>query len=260
LSSDASVKVWIPAGSIRLIGWDRDSLVVEGTIGTWDTFYFGGGSSGAKFGLNDPPKGGEAQPARLTAYIPRGASISVRTVSASIEARDVSGWFNTVGGNIDVSGTATEVQAEAMDGDVLLAVTAPFARARTGSGALSVAGRVEDLGAATVSGGITVTAQGLVSGRIESVTGKIIFSAPLDRAAVVDIDNHGGSVELLLAPNAAVDVELTSVAGSITNSFDGRVPVTSRKGRGQELSFATDPKGARLVVRTFKAPILLRRR
>ncbi len=260
LARDASIKVWVPAGSIRVIGWDRDSLVVEGSIGAWDTFYFGGGGSAAKFGLDDPPKGGEHQPARLVAYVPRGATVSVRTVSASIEGTDVSGWFNTVGGNIDISGSAREVQVEAMDGSISLSVAAPYARARTGSGTLSVAGRVEDLGVASVSGPITVTSQGIGRGRIESVTGAIVFSAPLDGGPAIDIDNHGGSVELRLASNVAADFELTSVAGSITNFFDGRLPTTGRKGRGQELAFTTDPKGAQVIVRTFKAPITLRKR
>ena len=260
VNRDVGVKIWIPAGSIRLIGWDRDSLHVEGTIGKGDTFFFGGAGSGAKFGVDEPPAGRVAQPVRLTAYVPRNGRVSVRTVSASTEASDVSGWFNTVSGDLHLSGTAQEVQAEAIDGSIYLTVTSPYARVRTGSGTLSVGGRIEDLVASTVSGPLTVTAGGLARARFESVTGPIILEAPVDRAASIDVDNHNGSVELRLPSSVAADFDLTSVAGSIANFFDKRPPTTGRQGRGQELSFYTDPKGARIVVRTFKGTITLRHR
>ena len=260
VNRDVGVKIWIPAGSIRLIGWDRDSLHVEGTLGKGETFYFGGAGSGAKFGVDESPAGRVSQPARLTAYVPRGARVNVRTVTASAEASDVSGWFSTVSGGIIVSGTAQEVQAEAIDGSIHLTVTSPFVRARTGSGTLTVAGHIEDLVGSTVSGPLTITAAGLARGRFESVTGAIIIAAPIDRAASIDIDNHNGPVELRLPSTVAADFDLTSVAGSITNYFDKRPPTTGRQGRGQELSFFTDPKGARIVVRTFKGMITLRQR
>ena len=260
VNRDVGVKIWIPAGSIRIIGWDRDSLHVEGTLGKGETFYFGGAGSGAKFGVDESPAGRVAQPARLTAYLPRGARVNVRTVTASIEASDVSGWFSTVSGGIIVSGNAQEVQAEAIDGSISLTVTSPLVRARTGSGTLTVGGHIEDLVGSTVSGPLTVTAEGLARGRFESVTGPIVMAAPIDRAASIDIDNHNGSVELRLPSTVAADFDLTSVAGSITNYFDKRPPTTGRQGRGQELSFFTDPKGARIVVRTFKGTILLRHR
>lgn len=260
VNRDVGVKIWIPAGSIRLIGWDRDSLHVEGTIGKGETFYFGGAGSGAKFGVDEAPAGRVTQPARLTVYLPRGARVNVRTVTASTEASDVSGWFNTVSGGISVSGTAQEVQAEAIDGSISVTVTSPFVRARTGSGTLTVGGQIEDLVGSTVSGPLTITAAGLARGRFESVTGAIVIAAPIDRAASIDIDNHNGPVELRLPSTVAADFDLTSVAGSITNYFDKRPPTTGRQGRGQELSFFTDPKGARIVVRTFKGTITLRHR
>jgi len=259
VASNVSVKIWIPAGSIRLIGWDRDSLVVEGTIGKGDSFFFGGAGTGAKFGVDEPPAGKPPQPAHLVAYIPRGGRVNVRTISGSIEATDLSGWFNTVAGDIRISGATQEVNAEAMDGSIHLGVTSPYARARTGSGSLTVAGGVEDLSAATVSGPITINTKGIVRGRFESVTGPIVLEAPLDRAATIDVDNHNGSVELRLAASLLGDFDLTSVTGSITNRFDKRSAVVSRQGRGQELAFVTSVKGPRIVVRTFKGSIVLLR-
>jgi hypothetical protein len=256
VNADVALKVSVPAGSIRLVGWDADSVHVRGTIGKGDTFYFGAGASGGKFGI-DEASGRTPQPAQLIAYIPRGGRVSVRTIGAAIEASDIAGWFTTVAGNIRVGGQASEVQAEAIDGSITLSVTTPYARARTGSGTLVAGGRIEDLLASTVSGPLTVTATGLGRARLESVTGAIIFDASVDRAASIAVDNHSGSVELRLSSDVAADFDLTSVAGTITNGFEKRLPTKSRQGRGEELSFYTDPKGAQVIVRTFKGPIVL---
>ena len=261
IAPNVSVKVWISGGSIRLVGWDKDSLVVEGTVGMGDGFFFGGQGSSAKFGVDDPTGGSKlAQPVDLVAYVPRGGRVSVRSVTGSIEASNLSGAYNTVAGDVRVTGTADEVHAEAMDGAIHLAVTAPLVRARTGSGSLEIGGKVEDLSAATVSGPITITTEGIVRGRLESVTGTVVLDAPLDRVASIDVDSHNGPVELRLSPSLLGDFDLTSVTGTITNAFDKRTPVVGRQGRGHELVFVTNPKGPRIVVRTFKGSISLRRR
>jgi hypothetical protein len=271
VARDVAIRVWLPAGSLRLIGWDRDSLAIDGDVASGEKFVFGGGGtavkfsvgapmSSVKFGVEDLPPGQASRPSHLTAYIPRNARVNVRTVSATIEASDVSGWFNSVSGNIRLTGAASEIQAETMEGTVDLAVTAPWIRTRTASGALTVAGRVEDLGAATVSGNLTVNTQGLARAKLESMTGVIQMAAQPADEAVIDIDNHGGLVDLRLTRDFAGDFDLTSVAGTITNEFTKHRPVAGRKSLGQTLVFATDTTGARLVVRTFKGPIVLRRR
>ena len=259
VNPDVSVKVWIPSGSIRLVGWDRDSLVVEGTIGAGGTLYFGGAGSAAKFGVEDATGVNPSIGTMLVAYLPRGARVSVRSVTGSIEATDISGAFNTVGGDIRISGTAQEVNAEAMDGDVRIDAAAPHVRARTASGSLTVGGRSEDIAASTVSGAMTVETRGIVQGRFESVTGSITLGARLDRGAGIEIDNHSGSVELRLQSPLAGDLDLTSVTGKITNGLDKRLPVAGSKGKGQELKLDTGRAGPSITVRTFKGPIVLRR-
>ena len=260
VAPNVAVKVWVSAGSIKLVGWDRDSLVVEGTIGKGDSFFFGGAGAGAKFGVDDLPGGKLAQPVDLVAYVPRAGRVSVRSVTGSIEATNLSGAYNTVSGDIRVTGKVEDLQAEAMDGAIHIEVTSPIARARTGSGSLEVGGRVEDLSAATVSGPITITTEGIIRGRFESVTGTVVIDAPIERSASIDVDSHNGAVDLRLPPAMTGDFELTSVTGTISNGFDKRAPVVGRQGRGQELVFVTNPKGPRIVVRTFKGPIALRER
>ena len=259
VNSDVSIKVWIPSGSVSLVGWDKDSLVLEGTIAAGSTLFFGGAGAGAKFGVEDATGAGKPPTGTmLVAHIPKGARVSVRSVTGSIEAIDVSGTFNTVSGDIRVSGTAQEVNAEAMDGDVRVDANAPYIRARTASGSLTASGRSEDIAAASVSGALRIDTRGIVQGRFESVTGAITVSSLLDRSAGVEIDSHSGAVELHLASPLTGDLDLTSVTGRITNGLSKNLPVRGSKGKGQQLKVDTGKDGASITVRTFRGPILLR--
>ena len=260
VNDDAAIKVWISSGSIRLVGWNRDSLVLEGTIAPGSTLFFGGSGSGAKFGVEDAAAAKPSAGTRLVVYVPTGARVSVRSVTGSIEAVDVSGSFNTVGGDIRIFGTARTINAEAMDGDVRIHATAPHVRARTASGSLTASGRSEDIAAATVSGALTVDTRGIVQGRFESVTGAITVSSPLDRAASIEVDSHSGAVELHLASPLTGGLDLTSVTGTITNRMSKLLPVTGSKGKGQELKIDTGRDGASITVRTFRGPVTLRTR
>jgi DUF4097 and DUF4098 domain-containing protein YvlB len=260
VASDVALKIWIPAGSVRIVGWDHDSLVVEGTVPPGENFFFGGSNTGIKMGIEDPPPNRVSAPAALVIHAPRRSRLSVKTASGDIVGQDVSGWFNTVGGRIQLTGGSREVQAETLDGAVDLDVTASWVRARTGSGRLTVAGTVNDLTASTVSGNLSVTSGGLERARLESISGPIAFSGAPARAGVIEFDNHSGAIEIRLAADVRADLELTTVAGSITNRFNTRKPIAGRQGRGQDLAFATDVNGARITARTFKGHILLARR
>ena len=262
VNRDVGVKIWIPAGSIRLIGWDRDSLHVEGTLGKGETFYFGGAGSGAKFGVDESPAGRVAQPARLTAYVPRGARVNVRTVTASTEASDVSGWFSTVSGGIIVSGNCPELHGSPRRSTdrFHLTVSRP-------SCAHALAARTSHRwwphrGYGRLDGqrpAQTITAAGLARGRFESVTGAIVIAAPCrPRRHHHRHRQPNGPVELRLPrPSPPTSTSPASPAPSPTTR---QAPAHHRpaRGAGRSLSFFTDPKGAPIVVRTVQGDEPLR--
>jgi hypothetical protein len=260
VAPDVSVRVWVTAGSLRLIGWDRDSIIITGTVGAGETFFFDGDARAMKFGVEELPAGRTPQPSHLTAYVPRTGRVSVRTSSASIIASDLAGAFTSIEGPISLAGAATDVQADAVEGPVEVVMTAGMVRARTGGGDVTIGGSVADLGAATVSGDLTVAAQGIVRSRLESMTGSIIFTGDFGKGAAIEIDNHAGIVDLRIPPGLQIDLQATSVAGTITNTVNEKVPAKGVTKLGEVLSVPAGPGWPRIAVRTFKGEILVRYR
>ena len=117
-TSTVSVRLFASVGTVRVVGWDRDSVEVMGVVGAGSQIGgFGPSSSspvsGLKFFIEAPTEkaGHEGQ---LTMRVPRNARVWLKTGSADVTVTDVTGGLdvNVVGGSITVHGNPRELRAE----------------------------------------------------------------------------------------------------------------------------------------------------
>jgi hypothetical protein len=250
------LNLWNPAGHVRVIAWDRDSLLIRGRLDRTKRLFFGGDSTGAKIGVDWPKSGGDdAKPCDFVIYVPRRAKASIKTVSADIEATDVSGSFYTVSGAIRLSGTATSIEAESMSGNLDLDTNVPWLRARTGDGHLLLRGRPQDVDAATIAGTLDIATPTVVRGQFTSVSGDIHYAGSIPADAIFEFSNHSGSVDLLLATNVSGTFSLSSVTGPIENSLPNVRPAAVNP---HAMRITLGRGGASVTVRTYKGVIRLR--
>jgi len=253
---DAGVKIFVPSGSVRLVAWDRDSIVVRGRIGAHSNFFFahGEGKSSYKVGVDPRPLGASVGPSDVVVYVPRRAELSVKAVDASVTADGVGGWFYTVSGSIRLSGDAEHVEAESIRGDVDLDVSSMLVKARTGRGHMVVRGSPQDVDASTVEGPLDVTTSAILRGRFESVTGSIRYAATPAAGAVFDFSDHAGTVDLVLPRSASSRLELSTITGAIANGFTEIRPASTAP---RSLTVRLGSGDAHMTVRTFKGAIRL---
>ncbi len=252
----AQLKLFNPAGSIRLVAWDRDSIVIRGDASPRN-FFFGGTRRGAKGGVEDPAVGDTARPVRLVAYVPRHGTVSVKAVSADIASSDLAGWYYTVSGTVRVTGAVNTLDVESMSGNIDLDVVTPWVRARTGQGHLLVRGSPQDIDASTVGGALDIAASSILRGRFASVTGDIRYAATPVSGALFEFSSHSGTVDFLLPAVVSARFDLTSVTGEIANGFTHARPVSSGP---HTLRIDLGRADAQVSVRTFKGTIRLRPR
>jgi hypothetical protein len=247
---------------LRIRGWDKDSVVITGTIPVDARFEggFGGNSkaptTGAKFYLETPsglPAG------KLEARVPARARVWVKSGSADIDAAGVVGGLdlNIVGGSVRVAGSPHELTVESMDGSVTLDGAPSWLRVKTATGDVVVAGGSDDAALTSVSGAIRVASGSFDRIRLESVTGPVTFAADVVPAGTLDVNTHSGSIELRLSRKAPADFDIATVAGLISNGITGRPAIPGREGRGQEIGFTTGSGGSRIYVRSFKGNVQL---
>jgi hypothetical protein len=257
LTPGAPLKMFVPSGTVQLIGWDRDSIVIRGRVPSPAGLLMGG-SSGAGFKIVVDQRDDNAPVAsHLSIYVPRRSQISLKTVDAVTTSTDVGGWFYTVSGSLHIAGTTSTVDVEAMSGDIDLNATTPWARAKTGKGHLVIRGSPQDVDASTISGNLDVQASTIAHGRFTSVSGDIQYAAAMSPRALFEFSNHSGSVDLLLPRDVSARFELSSVEGGIDNGFVQLRPAAAGV-HNLQLSLGTG--SADVTVRTFKGMVRLRSR
>lgn len=246
------IKMWSTAGHLRLVAWDRDSVVVRGRVAASERFFFSLDGGALKLGVEARPGAGTTGRSDLVIHVPRRSGVSVKTVSAEIVADGVTGWFYSVSGSIRLSGRASSIDAESMTGSLDLDVTTPWIHARTGDGHLLLRGEPQDADASTIGGTLSIATRTLVRGQFASVSGDIRYVGTPAAASIFEFTNHSGGVDLLLPPNASASLTLSSITGPIENGFTPVRPIASTP-RSMRLSLGRGE--AQVAVRTFRGTI-----
>jgi hypothetical protein len=258
---DVSVRLFAAVGTLNVVGWERDSVAVSGVVASGSKVSLGAPSPVATRGLKlfvDAPTEQAGREGWLTLRVPRGARVWLKTGSADVTVRDVTGGLdvNVVGGSIVVHGSPRELRAESMDGAVTIDGTPAWMRVKTATGDIALRGG-EDIGASTISGTIDARNGATERARLESTTGGIRFALGLDRGASVEIETHSGPIDVRLARASAPDVDAATVTGAIENTWTRLKPSTGPEGRGMTLSTSGANMGGRLVIRSFKGRIAI---
>jgi hypothetical protein len=260
LGMEGALRIVNMVGVVVVHGWDKDTVMVRGTLGAGDNFYMGGGYTGAKVfveAVNDR----DPKPARLEVWVPARVRLWVKTATANIDVNGVDGGLDlyVVSGTIDVTGNPRELNAEAIDGDIHITGSPPWVRAKSATGTIVFQGGSSDAAFSTVSGAVKVDGGVFERTKIETVTGNINFSARLDRSGTFDFDTHSGTIDIGIPDKTPVSFSVVTIAGSITNNVSKNSPIPGRFGRGAELTMDMSGGGAKVSVRTFKGPVTLRR-
>jgi hypothetical protein len=262
----ASIRLFGDVGSLRIIGWDRDSVVLTGTLPTGARLDASRGGDPAK------PSGGmkiyvevpraPAPDAKLELRVPARARVWAKSGSADVEVVGLTGGvdLNIVGGSVRVACSPAELQVESMDGSVTIEGNPAWLRAKTATGDIVLRGGSEDAAISTVSGAVRVGDGRVERIKLTSVTGQIVFAGDLARGATLDVDTHAGPIELRLPAKPDAEVDAATVTGTIENTLTTRRPIAGREGRGMELGFSSGTGRARILIRSFKGNIYLRAR
>ena len=260
LGMEAAIRIVNMVGSVVVHGWDKDTVMVRGTLGAGDNFFMGGGYTGAKMFVESANER-DPKPARLEVWVPARVRLWVKTATANIDVSGVDGGLDlyVVSGTIDVTGNPHELNAEAIDGDVHITGSPPWVRAKSASGTIVFQGASSDAAFSTVSGAVKVDGGVFERTKIETVTGNISFSGRLDRSGAFDFDTHSGAIDLAIPDKTPASFSVVTIAGTITNNISRNSPIPGRFGRGAELTMDASGGGAKISVRTFKGAVTLRR-
>jgi hypothetical protein len=261
-TADVSVRLFASVGTVQVVGWEKDSVVVTGVVATGSKVSLGTPGIGPTRGLKlfvESPTEQAVREGSLTVHVPRGARVWLKTGSSDVTASEVTGGLdlNVVGGSITVHGSPRELRAESMDGAVTVDGSPSWMRVKTATGDIALHGG-EDIGASTTSGTIDARDGEVERAKLESTTGAIRFALTLARGASVEMETHSGPIDVQLSRKSAVEVDAATVTGTIENAWSKLSPAIGHEGRGMTLSTGAGQVDGRIVLRSFKGKITLR--
>jgi hypothetical protein len=259
---DVSVRLFASVGTVQVVGWDKDSVVVSGVVATGSDVSLGTPGIGPTRGLKlfvESPTEQAVREGSLTVRVPRGARVWLKTGSADLTVSEVTGGLdlNVVGGSITVRGSPRELRAESMDGAVTVDGAPSWMRVKTATGNITVRGG-EDIGASTISGTIDARGGEVERAKLESTTGAIHFALGLARGASVEMETHSGPIDVQISRKMSPEVDAATVTATIENAWSKTQPASGREGRGMSLATGGGQMGGRIVLRSFKGKITLR--
>jgi hypothetical protein len=298
-SPTGTVEIVNTAGSVRVVGWNRNEVQVTGTLGRGvERLDFATEGDRTRVRVVLPREARNVQRSDLEIRVPARSNPQVRTTSADIEVSGVGGAIDarstsgsvtisgnarevaanstsgrveitgerlqtlkagTVSGAIRLRGSSGSVEAESVSGAVDISVATPQARAKTVSGPLTVRGVSGIAEASTVSGEATVEGGRFSRMSLSSVSGGLRFQGDVERGGLYHLNSHSGRIVVRLPAAVAADFEVNTFSGNITNEFGPGAVRVSQYGPGRELRFTAGQGGARVVAKTFSGNVTLAR-
>jgi Toastrack DUF4097 len=258
---DGYVRIANLAGTVRVTGWDRDSVVITGTVNEppGAAFYLGYGEEGAKLGIWTDEPVSNLQPSDLEIRVPRGSQVFVRSGSAAVTVAGLTGGLdiNSVTGRIVVNGAPREIHAESFEGAIEIDGAATNVSVKTASGAIALNGVRGVVRATTVMGNLMVAADSIGRGTFESVDGDVRFAGGIGRGSTIDVVSHSGTVEFSLPPRTSADFSISTFQGPFEDRFGVKPVFGGNKLKGQEITFTIGAGGGQVSVRNFKGGVVL---
>jgi hypothetical protein len=266
VTKDVYVRLNGAFGELRVTGWEKDSLVLTGSLpkdARLDPMALSPGgppAKGLKFYVEGSSGPGGAL-GSLELFVPMGATVWAKAGSARIDVRGITGGLdlNVVGGAVSVAGNPRELNIESMDGTVDVSGAPTWVRVKTATGNVTLRGSSSDAGVTTVGGTVSLGDGRFERVRLESVTSDIQFAGELTHGGGLTIDSHSGTITMQFGARSSVDVDATTITGAIENSVTSRRPAPGREGRGAELTLSLGTGDARATLRSFKGNIRLMR-
>lgn len=259
--SDAFVEIEVLAGTVEVVGTDRDQVTVTGTIGDEvEELRVESHGNRVEIEVELPRRSRGRVDVDLRIEVPRRASLEVESVSAKVSVERVEGDLEveTVSGGIEITGPAAMAEIETVSGTVRASGPFDELSASSVSGSMRLRDVNGPIVASTVSSGIELSGSFAHRTEAEAVSGKIVLSGTVGAKARIDLSSHSGAVIVSIPRTTSARFDVETFSGGIDNELGPRAERTSRYGPGRTLRFSLGDGEASVRLHSFSGGVTLR--
>jgi hypothetical protein len=248
------------SGTVEVSGWDRSEIDVKAQFDDEDTKVEVTNEGGrTRIRVRVPRHSGDDSDVQLQVRVPRASQLEISTVSADVNARDITGEqrVKTVSGNVKTDISAHDVEVKTVSGDLWLRGESKDAdlRLSTVSGNIRLERASGEVDAVTVSGDMTIDLRPARSVRLRTTSGSVEYRGKLTKGASFQAESVSGDLDVRLPSEGGFEFELSSFSGDIENCFQLAAEKTSRYGPGSRLSGKRGDGGGEVRMITMSGDI-----
>lgn len=260
LNADGRVYVNNVAGSIDVATWDRNEVVIGGTLGSSnEKLEISGDPGNLSVVVRMPKRSRVSGDTVLKLRVPASARVELESVSADVAVDGARGpvKVNTVSGDVGLALASPEVTVQTVSGDLKLRSPSKLTKINSVSGDLRMSGLQGKLTVETVSGNVELDGGKFSELRLKSISGDMRLDVSLTDPAQINGETLSGEIHMIV-PTAQTGVALVkSFSGEA--SCDGANTVEHQSGRKREYTWG-DGRGARIELSSFSGDIRIERK
>jgi DUF4097 and DUF4098 domain-containing protein YvlB len=261
-SPDGRVIVENIAGSITVIGWNKNEIHVEGTLGDdVEELRFKTGKKKSIIKVVYPRNIREInEGADLTIRVPEGSELSVECISADVVVSKLTGdvELSSISGVVEFTGWCQELEAEAISGNITIDGGADRMSLEAISGDVQASGREAAIEVDSVSGNVILEYDKFMDLSAESVSGSIKVIGDLSSKGRFNCDVVTGTITLIVPRDVNAEFQVSTFDGSIDNEFGQKARRTSKYAPGKELEFVVGDGEAAVELNSFSGDIRIK--
>lgn len=265
----AKVHISNISGSVSVVAWDRNEVLVTGKLG-----------EGAKplviqgnkddLTIKVEPKsgsgwfnwGGDSRMGSTTLelHVPKAASLDVDVISAPLVIDGLEGGniaVNTVSGKARVNARTPSIKVDSVSGGIELAGYAERADLQTVSGEILAPSLGGNVTLQTISGRIQAAGGPWQKLTLSTVSGDVQLTGGLAADGSLSVDSMSGDVQLLLPSNTSASLHASSFSGDLRSDFG--TPRQPEHGPGSSLDARLGAGRGKINVETFSGDLRIRK-
>jgi DUF4097 and DUF4098 domain-containing protein YvlB len=264
----ALVNVSNIAGSVTVIGWERNEVQVGGRLGDGAKPLLITGSNSDLTIKVEPQTGAgwlnwtgsrHMQASTLELHVPKAAALHVNVVSAPLVIDGLDGGNITVGtvsGKARINAHTPALQVNSVSGGIELAGHAAQANLQTVSGDILAPTLGTEAHLQTVSGRIQASGGPWQKLTLSTVSGDVQLTGDLAPAGHLSIDSMSGDVQWQLSAKTSGVLHASSFSGDLRSDIG--TPTKPAHGPGSSLDTRLGDGHGNITIETFSGDLRIR--
>jgi DUF4097 and DUF4098 domain-containing protein YvlB len=256
IRAGSRVEVETFGGEINVKTWNRNEIRVQATHGRRDVISID--ARGSSVSIEAEGRVGPATDVTFNLTVPTSVSLDLSGVYTEIKVEGVTGDIDaeTVQGSITVTGGA-RLKLESVEGNIIVDRARGRVSVNTVNRGIRVSNSIGDVEAETVNGPIILT--GVQAGNVDlaTVNGRIVYDGTIRDGGDYAITSHNGGIWVVVPEKAGVTVDVSTFNGDLDSSLP--ITFTGDRGSKRRMNFVFGNGRAHLDLESFGGDIHLRK-